>query len=173
MITSPNPPHRVWLDRNLGATAVCADADGNGIAGVGDEACYGDLYQWGRAKEAVLPPLVVMMGVVSTLSSSSVGTLKPAGQISLTPPSAHGEKILFKGLTYRLITSPNPPHRVWLDSNLGATAVCATPRVMTIFCSPPLVQITITSLIAYTCYTVTISIGTLPIKPLKTATKWT
>jgi hypothetical protein len=28
------------------------------------------------------------------------------------------------------------------------------------FCSPPLVQITITSLIAYTCYTVTISIGT-------------
>jgi hypothetical protein len=98
-------------------------ADGNGIAGVGDEACYGDLYQWGRAKDghesrgsgatttlasstpplerqpeagnfrklekalAVLPPPVVMMGVVSTLSSSSVGTLKPAGQISLTPPS--------------------------------------------------------------------------------------
>ncbi|CAC9436476.1 hypothetical protein [uncultured Gammaproteobacteria bacterium] len=51
LITSPNPPHRVWLDRNLGATAVCADADGNGIAGVGDEACYGDLYQWGRAKD--------------------------------------------------------------------------------------------------------------------------
>jgi hypothetical protein len=31
-----------------------------------------------------------------------------------------GEKILFKGLTYGLITSPNPPHRVWLDRNLGA-----------------------------------------------------
>jgi hypothetical protein len=28
-----------------------------------------------------------------------------------------GEKILFKGLTYGLITSPNPPHRVWLDRN--------------------------------------------------------
>jgi hypothetical protein len=42
---------RVWLDRNLGATAVCADADGDGVAGAGDEACYGDLYQWGRAAD--------------------------------------------------------------------------------------------------------------------------
>jgi uncharacterized protein (TIGR02145 family) len=39
---------RSWLDRNLGASAVCADADGDGIAGAGDEACYGDYYQWGR-----------------------------------------------------------------------------------------------------------------------------
>jgi hypothetical protein len=42
---------RVWLDRNLGATQVCADADGNGIAGPGDEACFGDYYQWGRAAD--------------------------------------------------------------------------------------------------------------------------
>jgi len=39
---------RYWLDRNLGATRACVDADGNGIAGAGDEACYGNLYQWGR-----------------------------------------------------------------------------------------------------------------------------
>jgi uncharacterized protein (TIGR02145 family) len=37
-----------WLDKNLGATSVCADADANGFAGAGDEACYGDYYQWGR-----------------------------------------------------------------------------------------------------------------------------
>jgi hypothetical protein len=47
LVTSPDTG-RVWLDRNLGASAVCADADANGIAGIGDEACYGDLYQWGR-----------------------------------------------------------------------------------------------------------------------------
>jgi len=42
---------RYWLDRNLGATEVCLDADGDGIAGDGDEACYGDLYQWGRSAD--------------------------------------------------------------------------------------------------------------------------
>jgi hypothetical protein len=42
---------RVWLDRNLGATAVCADADSDGVAGAGDEACWGDYYQWGRAAD--------------------------------------------------------------------------------------------------------------------------
>jgi len=47
-VTSTDGDKRVWLDRNLGATAVCADADEDGIAGAGDEACYGDLYQWGR-----------------------------------------------------------------------------------------------------------------------------
>lgn len=31
---------RVWLDRNLGATKVCASKT--------DESCYGDYYQWGR-----------------------------------------------------------------------------------------------------------------------------
>jgi len=31
---------RVWLDRNLGADRVCT--------GSNDEACYGDVYQWGR-----------------------------------------------------------------------------------------------------------------------------
>ena len=35
-------PHtdKVWLDRNLGASAVCTALD--------DTACYGDYYQWGR-----------------------------------------------------------------------------------------------------------------------------
>jgi uncharacterized protein (TIGR02145 family) len=31
---------QIWLDRNLGATRACQSLD--------DEACYGDLYQWGR-----------------------------------------------------------------------------------------------------------------------------
>jgi hypothetical protein len=46
LITSPNPPHRVWLDRNLGASQVCTS--------VTDTACYGDLYQWGRAKDGFI-----------------------------------------------------------------------------------------------------------------------
>jgi uncharacterized protein (TIGR02145 family) len=33
----------VWLDRNLGATQVATSFD--------DSAAYGDLYQWGRAKD--------------------------------------------------------------------------------------------------------------------------
>jgi hypothetical protein len=32
---------------------------------------------------------------------------------------------MFRGLEYQLVTSPNPPHRVWLDRNLGATKVAA------------------------------------------------
>ncbi|VVM18274.1 hypothetical protein BSPWISOXPB_3041 [uncultured Gammaproteobacteria bacterium] len=43
LVTSPNPPHRVWLDRNLGATKVAASSN--------DSAAYGDHYQWGRAKD--------------------------------------------------------------------------------------------------------------------------
>jgi uncharacterized protein (TIGR02145 family) len=39
-VTSPYAPYRVWLDRNLGATKVCADFN--------DTACFGDYYQWGR-----------------------------------------------------------------------------------------------------------------------------
>lgn len=31
---------RIWLDRDLGATAVCSDFN--------DTACYGEFYQWGR-----------------------------------------------------------------------------------------------------------------------------
>jgi uncharacterized protein (TIGR02145 family) len=38
-VTSPYTG-RVWLDRNLGATKVCADFN--------DTACFGDYYQWGR-----------------------------------------------------------------------------------------------------------------------------
>ena len=38
-VTSPYTG-RVWLDRNLGASKVCASLD--------DTACYGDYYQWGR-----------------------------------------------------------------------------------------------------------------------------
>ncbi len=42
LITSPNTG-RVWLDRNLGATKVAESST--------DSAAYGDLYQWGRAKD--------------------------------------------------------------------------------------------------------------------------
>jgi hypothetical protein len=34
---------KVWLDRNLGARQVCTSST--------DAACFGDLYQWGRAKD--------------------------------------------------------------------------------------------------------------------------
>jgi hypothetical protein len=40
--TSPDTG-KVWLDRNLGARQVCTSST--------DAACYGDLYQWGRAKD--------------------------------------------------------------------------------------------------------------------------
>ncbi len=42
LVISPDTG-RVWLDRNLGATQVCTSST--------DSACYGDLYQWGRAKD--------------------------------------------------------------------------------------------------------------------------
>lgn len=42
LVTSPHT-NRVWLDRNLGATQVCASFD--------DTACYGDYYQWGRGMD--------------------------------------------------------------------------------------------------------------------------
>jgi len=38
-VTSPNTG-RIWLDKNLGAREACTSFN--------DEACYGDLYQWGR-----------------------------------------------------------------------------------------------------------------------------
>ncbi len=38
-VKSPDT-NRIWLDRNLGATKVCASST--------DSACYGNLYQWGR-----------------------------------------------------------------------------------------------------------------------------
>lgn len=38
-VTSPYTS-RIWLDRNLGASQVCAEKN--------DELCYGDYYQWGR-----------------------------------------------------------------------------------------------------------------------------
>jgi uncharacterized protein (TIGR02145 family) len=36
-------PKRVWLDRNLGARQVCTSST--------DADCFGDYYQWGRAKD--------------------------------------------------------------------------------------------------------------------------
>ncbi len=42
LVTSPDTG-KVWLDRNLGARQVCTSST--------DAACYGDLYQWGRAKD--------------------------------------------------------------------------------------------------------------------------
>ena len=42
LVTSPDTG-RVWLDRNLGATQACTSST--------DSACYGDLYQWGRAAD--------------------------------------------------------------------------------------------------------------------------
>ncbi|CAC9525522.1 hypothetical protein [uncultured Gammaproteobacteria bacterium] len=42
MVTSPKTG-RVWLDRNLGATQVATSSN--------DTDAYGDLYQWGRAKD--------------------------------------------------------------------------------------------------------------------------
>ncbi len=39
IVKSPDT-NRMWLDRNLGATKVCASST--------DSACYGNLYQWGR-----------------------------------------------------------------------------------------------------------------------------
>jgi hypothetical protein len=43
MVVSSSKTGRVWLDRNLGATQVATSFD--------DSAAYGDLYQWGRAKD--------------------------------------------------------------------------------------------------------------------------
>ena len=42
LVTSPDTG-KVWLDRNLGARQVCTSST--------DAACFGDLYQWGRAKD--------------------------------------------------------------------------------------------------------------------------
>ena len=39
VVTSPYTGHK-WLDRNLGASQVCAEYN--------DTSCYGDYYQWGR-----------------------------------------------------------------------------------------------------------------------------
>jgi hypothetical protein len=106
----------------------------------------------------------VLVIIVSAVISSSVGTLKPVGQMSFAPPSSQtvvrnapnesafvqsllpvikvfvpGVMLLasvlvvaevrdscpsglFRGLTYKLVTSPKTG-RVWLDRNLGATQV--------------------------------------------------
>ncbi|CAC9647409.1 hypothetical protein [uncultured Gammaproteobacteria bacterium] len=42
LVTSPRTK-RVWLDRNLGARQVCTSST--------DADCFGDYYQWGRAKD--------------------------------------------------------------------------------------------------------------------------
>ena len=55
---------RIWLDRNLGASKACVSTT--------DSACYGDLYQWGRAADGHQLRSVVTLGT------------KPAK--SITPP---------------------------------------------------------------------------------------
>lgn len=40
IVTSPNPPNKKWLDRNIGASQVCSASN--------DLNCYGDYFQWGR-----------------------------------------------------------------------------------------------------------------------------
>jgi hypothetical protein len=54
---------------------------------VDDSAAYGDYYQWGRAKDGHQSAsiLFVVAMMVSAASSPSVGTLKPAGQMSSLP----------------------------------------------------------------------------------------
>jgi hypothetical protein len=74
----------VWLDRNLGATQVATKVD--------DSAAYGDYYQWGRAKDGIFKKLdaaslIFLIFPVSAFRSASVGTLKPAGQMSFLSPS--------------------------------------------------------------------------------------
>jgi len=50
---------KCWLDRNLGATAVCTSYD--------DTACFGDLYQWGRLDDGHQSRT---SGTISTLSNT-------------------------------------------------------------------------------------------------------
>jgi hypothetical protein len=91
--------------------------------------------------------------MVSAVSSASVGTLKPAGQMSLADADATDEtvtishtitgagyagvtsanviasvtddEIFFNNLVYSTVTSPDTG-KVWLDRNLGATQVATS-----------------------------------------------
>jgi hypothetical protein len=61
-----------------------------------DSAAYGDLYQWGRAKDghedrtrnSTSATLTSGIDTGANDNSALVGTLKPAGQMSLTPSFA-------------------------------------------------------------------------------------
>ena len=66
-VTSPYTG-KVWMDRNLGATQVAT--------GVNDVASYGDLYQWGRAKDGgqlrTAPQVATKLTDISSRSTNSI-----------------------------------------------------------------------------------------------------
>ena len=68
LVTSPDTG-RVWLDRNLGATAVCTSST--------DSACHGELYQWGRGNDGHQSRA---SGATATLAS----TITPATNTFIT-----------------------------------------------------------------------------------------
>ena len=66
-VTSPYTS-KVWMDRNLGATQAAT--------GVNDVASYGDLYQWGRAKDGgqlrTAPQVATKLTDISSRSTNSI-----------------------------------------------------------------------------------------------------
>jgi hypothetical protein len=50
-----------------------------------------------------------------------------SNKIMVEREGGDGNTISFKGLTYKLVTSPDTG-RVWLDRNLGATQVATSPQ---------------------------------------------
>ncbi|VVM23866.1 hypothetical protein BSPWISOXPB_75 [uncultured Gammaproteobacteria bacterium] len=50
-----------------------------------------------------------------------------SNKIMVEREGGDGNTISFKGLTYKLVTSPDTG-RVWLDRNLGATQVATSPN---------------------------------------------
>ncbi|NYT27759.1 MAG: hypothetical protein H0A76_07580 [Candidatus Thiodubiliella endoseptemdiera] len=62
IVKSPDT-NKMWLDRNLGATKVCASST--------DSACYGNLYQWGRNDDG-------HESRTSGTTATSVTTITPA-----------------------------------------------------------------------------------------------
>ncbi len=63
MIVKSPDTNKMWLDRNLGATKVCASST--------DSACYGNLYQWGRNDDG-------HESRTSGTTATSVTTITPA-----------------------------------------------------------------------------------------------
>jgi len=62
---------KVWLDRNLGASQVCATID--------DKNCYGDYYQWGRESDGHENSLSVTTPTQTTEISAGHGNFIKAG----------------------------------------------------------------------------------------------
>jgi hypothetical protein len=63
----------------------------------------------------------------ATLSAPLLSTFVQSENVVINLSSAViVDNLMFRGLEYQLVTSPNPPHRVWLDRNLGATKVAAS-----------------------------------------------